>query len=91
MPAVTPTYHVGFHEDQMNCVLVGTQQTLALIAHLKHLSKVPNTFSGQRAREDQTLGMRRCQNVKCAPSLASDMIEKFPLKHIMLLEVPTVT
>lgn len=53
-------YHVGFREDPVNCDLVGTQQTLALVVHLKHLSKVPNAFSGQRAREDQILGMRRC-------------------------------
>lgn len=53
-------YHTGFCEHPVNCVLVGTQQTLALIVHLKHLLKVPNPFGGQRVREDQILGMRRC-------------------------------
>lgn len=53
----TPAYHMEFWEDQMNHVLVGTQQTLALIFHLL---KVTNPSSGQRVREDQTLGVRRC-------------------------------
>ena len=56
----TPAYHMGFCEDQMNHVLVGTQQTLALIFHLRHLLKVTNPSSGQRVREDQTLGVKRC-------------------------------
>lgn len=57
----------GFCEAPMNCVLVGTQQALAIIALLRLLLQAANPSGGQRVRKDQILGVRRCQNSECAP------------------------